>query len=1775
MPRIMIIHPEGNINNNPNLTGIVEILCEKGHTVDIYSPRVAHMQQCAPCSGANLILADAKPVSRPDFLAVFPFESVESPESISDYINCNVPDYDLIIGVDRGIIEAAIVARKQKVPYGLISYEILFSEETGLEYTLADRGAARGASFAVCQDRVRSFHLSREIGIPLECIIDIPVSGRAVKHGARNYILHEKLGFSKETKIALYIGGITYKWSGIDELIAGTDRWSDDWVLVLHHRYSTYDQAFIDKISCKQKQNVFLSPFPSIPFDQLHTLLNAADVGLSFYIPQFQRNGFTDRNNLKYIGMSSGKTSTYIQHGLPVIINEIGQMSDFVRNYNLGKVITDFSDLGFHLERIDNKDLSNFSNNCYKFFKTHLDLDVTIQPLLNIIFSLLDRKTIMETINKANNHMVVKKPIDSFETQGKVPDLMYEFGLDAPSSGIDVKNVPEPQQSKHVATATCGIEIDYFQPPAGSTESFIDVRPFAVQPTTHSTFQGLKDYSIRDFGEGLDAARQIIQHIFDNKLHTPLTWRDDIWFRTVVVRLTCNLMDRRTGRGMDELDETETARFGRDFLAVEGAERVSDILSYRERVLQGADLGQPLYVSGAVLNSLGGVVEPHAIYMIDGARRIAATALASKGTIDISLIILEEEYAGNILEVSRQDALLREVGQLAWFNNYQSIPLVGIAGERTLTRFSLMDMTLLRDQVIMDFGCNLGQACIKGIMAGAREVWGVEGMPDTWRIASEIGRLSNFPNLHYLNIDFNEPDFDRQIDAACPGQVDYTFFFSVYRTKELTQRDRLFRYIIDKTRKGIFFEGHADPVIDTVNYYDWLFETFGVRGQFLGNSEDTLRPLFFIPCNRHQAVSPPSPTKPAVTNGPALCAPELFRVSAIVSTYKSERFIEGRLKDLLDQTLGEQLEIIVIDSSSPENERAIVERYAASHPNIVYIRTDQRETVYQAWNRGARIARGTYLTNANTDDRLRPDALEILARELDTRPEVALVYADFFITGYENMTFNRNIRTGYSIKPEYAPNIMLHGCHMGPQPMWRRSLHDEIGYFDETLVAAGDYEFWCRIACRYPMYHVPLFLGLYLHNPKGICNSNIDLCTNESQQVRERYRNLLPPPRSGLPSGCYYREKAETGKFVNIGMVTYNRLEFTRQAIAALVGYTDFPYVLTVIDNNSSDGTREYLSQLKQSGVIHNLILLDENVGVAKASNLAWSLEPNADYYLKLDNDIVIQKMGWLTGLVRTIDAIPQLGAVAYNFEPASYPLHEVRGVRIRPKNGNLGGACVLIPRRTHEKLGYWCEDYGLYGEEDGDYGLRIQFAGLLNAYMEDEEIGLHLPAGRAAVIDPKTFVASDGREELEHTEYRQWKDAQRRKNIIGGTLSRNLERYRNDRTSLFIASPFAAGWLAPHSKYVTKHAETAADASTFKKVSDKIKVSVFSLDAKVDACGYYRIQAPLEKLVPEIEVSWEGIEFWDGQYHIAPGKVDTADIIVVQRFFPRPETAHFLEFLCSLDKPVIFEIDDLLTQIPASNPSYGLGVISTPHIYELVRKCAAVTVSTPELKSHFSSYSNNVYVLPNLLDSDLWETPSPPSFGPIVIGYAGGKTHATDISLLEEVLEAIAGKYPGKVVFTFMGCATERLSRLPGFVFIPFNATYEAYARKMQQTPMDIALVPLEDNPFNRCKSNIKWLEYSACGFAGIYADLRPYSDCIEHGQTGLLVGPEPDQWYRAIELLIEHPELRHSIASNARQKVLSTYTLKTGAHCWLEVYHEVLARHKAGIPVPTGSFR
>lgn len=233
-----------------------------------------------------------------------------------------------------------------------------------------------------------------------------------------------------------------------------------------------------------------------------------------------------------------------------------------------------------------------------------------------------------------------------------------------------------------------------------------------------------------------------------------------------------------------------------------------------------------------------------------------------------------------------------------------------------------------------------------------------------------------------------------------------------------------------------------------------------------------------------------------------------YLVSAIISTYNSERFIRGKIEDLLNQTISDKLEIIIVNSGSQQNEEEIIREYLDKYHNIKYIKTEERETIYKAWNRGIKISSGTFVTNANTDDRLKHDAYEELSNYLLEHPDVALVYADQYISSIPNQKF-AEIENGIIIHlPEFDRLLQFERCLVLSQPMWRSSLHfkDNI-WFEENLEICGDHEFELHISEKHIMKHLDNVLGVFYKSQKNKNKSfiNIELVRTERDIISLNY----------------------------------------------------------------------------------------------------------------------------------------------------------------------------------------------------------------------------------------------------------------------------------------------------------------------------------------------------------------------------------------------------------------------------------------------------------------------------------------------------------------------------------------------------------------------------------------------------------------------------------------------------------------------------------------------
>ena len=102
-----------------------------------------------------------------------------------------------------------------------------------------------------------------------------------------------------------------------------------------------------------------------------------------------------------------------------------------------------------------------------------------------------------------------------------------------------------------------------------------------------------------------------------------------------------------------------------------------------------------------------------------------------------------------------------------------------------------------------------------------------------------------------------------------------------------------------------------------------------------------------------------------------------------------------------------------------------------------------------------------------------------------------------------------------------------------------------------------------------------------------------------------------------------------------------------------------------------------------------------------------------------------------------------------------------------------------------------------------------------------------------------------------------------------------------------------------------------------------------------------------------------------------------------------------------------------------------------------------------------------------------------------------------------------------------------------------------EEYPAKLPALNLDLGLAPVELNLFNECKSNLRQLEYGACGIPVICTDIRPYRDGLNAGLPVTLVKNRYKDWVDAIRMHINDLDATARMGDELKARVLADWML------------------------------
>ncbi|WP_156912721.1 hypothetical protein [Methylocaldum szegediense] len=273
----------------------------------------------------------------------------------------------------------------------------------------------------------------------------------------------------------------------------------------------------------------------------------------------------------------------------------------------------------------------------------------------------------------------------------------------------------------------------------------------------------------------------------------------------------------------------------------------------------------------------------------------------------------------------------------------------------------------------------------------------------------------------------------------------------------------------------------------------------------------------------------------------------------------------------------------------------------------------------------------------------------------------------------------------------------------------------------------------------------------------------------------------------------------------------------------------------------------------------------------------------------------------------------------------------------------------------------------------------------------------------------------------------------------------------------------------------------------------------------------------------------------------------------------------------------IIYDLDDDMLDAEGMAKRTGRNerdlIETTSRIIAFINLADLITVSTPALldRVHELSPRGELVLLENCLDAELWQLNSSPRANarnktdsdPIRIGYIGTPTHDQDLEIVVEAIQRIERDFGKKIEVEVIGAFEGKEPMFGRKIPLPEKNAYPDFVNWLiKKVNWDIGIIPLRDDVFNRRKSYLKFLEYSALRLAIICSDVSTYTPVGRHRENALMVANDTESWYKALCEMIVDGQLRERLASEAHRMVCERYTITANIDRYYKLLDRILAK-------------
>ena len=593
---------------------------------------------------------------------------------------------------------------------------------------------------------------------------------------------------------------------------------------------------------------------------------------------------------------------------------------------------------------------------------------------------------------------------------------------------------------------------------------------------------------------------------------------------------------------------------------------------------------------------------------------------------------------------------------------------------------------------------------------------------------------------------------------------------------------------------------------------------------------------------------------------------------------------------------------------------------------------------------------------------------------------------------------------------------------------------------------------------------------------------------------------------------------------VSIVVTVSVRLPLLQRCIESLFEKTGYPnYELLIADNGTSCiDSQKWLAGIESMGSerIRVIRRVSQSGG---AVFINWAVaQAQGGFVVLLSGDTAIIDPGWLEALlnharrpevgivggrlsamdgsVRHAGYVLGLqGAVGQPFEsmPRQSPGYMHR-LLLDQNYSAVSGDCMMIRQDVFDALGGFDEVGFAGGAGDIDFCLRAHQAGYLTVWTPYAEV-----------------LQGDSSARQPDRELNEARD--------GLLRARWLARLAHD-TAYSPSLSLNEGFVL----------EAASERLPWQPFSQRAIASFLCHPADRFGSGHYRLIEPFKALQRSCLAQGAVIDYFLRPEHL---ERMSPDAVVLQRLYGEGKEK-YLQVLKGLSSTFkVFELDDYILELPSrSIHSTSFGKDTKQVLQRALTYCDRLVVSTEPLAEAMRAMHPDIRVAPNHLPMELWDVQGGrrDSLRPRV-GWAGGAGHSGDLELLADVVKTLAGE----VDWVFMGMCPPEL--LPYIAEYHDGVRFDDYPQRLAALDLDLALAPLENNLFNQCKSNLRLLEYGACGFPVIASDIEPY-----RGQFAITrVQNRPEQWIEAIRSHLSDRAASQSMGLELQRQIRTDWML------------------------------